>query len=176
MDCTFIQMSLLYFFSVITKGEMVMLIINMVNNVLVSHSKATSCITVMHYKSRNDWIINNKKKKPNMLFYHNYLLMSYVTYFSFFNSVKIALVKRSKWRQRIILQNNVHIHIIWRNIKTLHVYTKVHICFIPCHFPLKLIQNCRWCRSISSTGCIVPKRVSDTCITICMYSSLFDLK
>lgn len=65
MDCTFIQMSLLYFFSVNRKGEMAMLIINMVNNVLVSHSKATSCITVMHYNSRNDWIINNKKKKKN---------------------------------------------------------------------------------------------------------------
>lgn len=38
----------------ITKGEMVMLIINMVNNVLLSYSKATSCITVMHYKSRDD--------------------------------------------------------------------------------------------------------------------------
>lgn len=38
----------------ITKEEMGMVIINMVNNVMVSHSKGTSCITVMYYKSRND--------------------------------------------------------------------------------------------------------------------------
>lgn len=38
----------------ITKEEMGMVIINMVNNVLVSHSKGTSCITVMYYKGRND--------------------------------------------------------------------------------------------------------------------------
>lgn len=120
-------------------------------------------ITVMHYKSRDDWIINNEN---NMLLNHNYQNVILVCYVFSFLSVKIALVNRRKWRQCIILQNNVHI--IWRNIKTLHVYTNVHICFIPCHFPLKLIQNCRWCRSISSTGCIVPKRVSDTCITICI--------
>lgn len=38
----------------ITKGEMGMGIMNMVNAVLVSHSKGTSCINVMYYKSRND--------------------------------------------------------------------------------------------------------------------------
>lgn len=81
MDCTFIQMSLLYFFSVITKGEMAMLIINMVNNVLVSYSKATSCITVMHYKSRDDWIITNEN---NMFLYHNYQNVILVCYVFFF--------------------------------------------------------------------------------------------
>lgn len=48
------NVTIIIFLLGITKGEMAMLIINMVNNVLVSHSKATSCITVMHYKSRND--------------------------------------------------------------------------------------------------------------------------
>lgn len=48
----------IFFFGII-KEEMGMVIINMVNNVLVFYLKGMSCIIVMYYKSRNDWIINN---------------------------------------------------------------------------------------------------------------------
>lgn len=59
MDCIFVLMLLLIFFFGIIKGEMGMVIINMVNSVFVFYLKGMSCIIVMYYKSRNDWIINN---------------------------------------------------------------------------------------------------------------------
>lgn len=49
----------IFFFGII-KGEMGMGIMNMVNIVLVFYLKGMSCIIVMYYKSRNDWIINNE--------------------------------------------------------------------------------------------------------------------
>lgn len=58
----------IFFFGII-KEEMGMVIINMVNNVLVFYLKGMSCIIVMYYKSRNDWIINNDN---NMFLYYNY--------------------------------------------------------------------------------------------------------
>lgn len=58
----------IFFFGII-KGEMGMGIMNMVNIVLVFYLKGMSCIIVMYYKSRNDWIINNGN---NMFLYYNY--------------------------------------------------------------------------------------------------------